>query len=86
MEESTLHQEFRELRTRVDSMTEMLIVIQGLMVLQATDPDGLLELGTDELRAMLRDTQQSVAQKLEIIDAVARQRSRQRPYPPTAKN
>ena len=75
----------RELRTRVDFIAESFIILQGLLILQATDPEGLQGFSTEELTALLSDKQTGLHQKLALLDA-ARKRRTQPPPPPASQN
>ena len=74
MDNPDIQTALRDLRLRVDVLTDSFIVLQSLLVLQATDPEGLRMFETEELMELLADQTKTVRQKREVIDAVRRRR------------
>ena len=79
MDNSDIQTALGDLRLRVDVLTDSFLVLQSLLVLQATDPESLRAFGPEELMELLTDQNKTVRQKREVIDAVRRRR----PPPPT---
>jgi hypothetical protein len=73
------------LQTRVDFMADTLMVLESLMIVQATEPDGLQVFEAEELFRLLHDKQKTVRQKLDLIDAALKRRTHP-PFPPPSPN